>query len=111
MFTNTTNTRIAASRREIGLLRAVGADVRQVTARFAAEFSMTFFWGALTGVFVTAVLCAIGVDREMLDASIYRYMWIPPLYLMGIFGLCYGHLRLQIRKALQTSIVSSIQML
>jgi putative ABC transport system permease protein len=119
---NTTLISVSERRRELGLLRAVGASRRQVTAIVIGEAALIGLLGGviglLAGIGLTAIFIAVngGNMWGFQDLPLWASTWtsIRPALLNGSLGLltapflCAGAAWLPARQILQGSIIEAI---
>lgn len=108
LVNNSISAQIREGKRTIGTLRAVGASQRDITRSYVRQiFHMT-----VVGVVLGTVVYCIGnliwfrVYAETIGEFV---LWPAPILFVVIFGICYVHLRLQIRKVSRQSIVENIR--
>ncbi|MCP5101622.1 MAG: FtsX-like permease family protein, partial [Chloroflexi bacterium] len=92
---NTTMMSVTERRRELGLLRAVGATRRQVTAVITGEAALMGLIGGLIGLFTgvgLTIIFALSMGGQLygiVDLPLYRAAWqgAQPAVITGILGL------------------------
>lgn len=108
LVNNFISAQIRDGKRAIGTLRAVGASQRDIVRSFVRQI----FYMTVVGVVLGTLLYSFGY---MGLVSIYEGpmgvipLWPAPILFMLIFGICYVHLILQIRKVSSQSIVENIR--
>ena len=116
MINNALTARIREGRREIGTLRAVGANAADLTRSYVREL-----------LFMTGFGCAVGFAAFLMlwfGAGIIDWLrwhntakpvfeplhlWQTALGVLALFGVCAVNLRLQIRRHMKNSIVENIR--
>jgi putative ABC transport system permease protein len=120
---NTTVMGVAERRRELGLLRAVGATRRQVTAVVAGEAALMGFIGGglglVAGAGIIVILAVVygGNSWGVPDLDLWGAAWrsVQPALLNGLVGLvvapfiCAGAAWLPVRAILRGSIIETME--
>ncbi len=116
MINNALTARIREGKREIGTLRAVGANASDLTRSYVRELLFMTGFGSAVG-FAAFLLLWFGAG--FLDWLQWRYtpkpvfdplhIWQTALGVLALFAVCAANLRLQIRKHMKNSIVENIR--
>lgn len=112
IINNTLTARIRESKREIGTLRAFGADLGELAKSYTLQMFSMFTWG--TGLGFLAFLIGYGiiylahkVNESMMNLVFYPYITI--LFVIILFAVCAVNLRLKIKKEMKNSIIDNIR--
>ena len=106
---------IRRSRRQIGTLRAVGADYRVLSREYMYRLLSTFKWGTLSGficLISSAIACAVyvKVTGNALPIGEIRFTFIEPaVFTALLFALCAANLFIRLRREMNISITESIK--
>ena len=116
MINNALTTRIREGKREIGTLRAVGANAADLTRSYVRELLFMTGFGFAVG-FAAFLTFWFGVG--MIDWLQWHHtakpvfeplhIWQTALGVLALFGVCALNLRLQIRRHMKNSIVENIR--
>ncbi|MBI2865358.1 MAG: ABC transporter permease [Chloroflexi bacterium] len=96
----TMTTTVLERRSEIGLMKAIGADNRQVAQVFLAEAAVIGLLGGLLGYFVGAQFASF-VGQQVFGATIQPTMFVFPATLLLGLGLALLGSALPVRKAVK----------
>ncbi|MDO4739799.1 MAG: ABC transporter permease [Eubacteriales bacterium] len=115
MLSNAVSGRIRADVRQIGTLRAVGADRREVFRAYVWQFYRVFFVGLLIAWPVTAALNFL-LFGQFQTWSAYlngdaRLILITPVYFAPMLLLCLAGVRGKLRPIFRDSVVNNIRVL
>ena len=116
MINNALTTRIREDKREIGTLRAVGANATDLTRSYVRELLFMTGFGSAVG-FAAFLTFWFGVG--MIDWLQWHHtskpvfeplhIWQTALGVLALFGVCALNLHLQVRKHMKNSIVENIR--
>lgn len=116
MINNALTTRIREGKREIGTLRAVGANASDLTRSYVRELLFMTGFGSAVGF---AAFLTFWFGAGMIDWLQWHHtpkpvfeplhLWQTALGVLALFAVCALNLRLQIRKHMKNSIVDNIR--
>lgn len=112
IINNTLSAKIRESKREIGTLRAFGADLGELAKSYTLQMFSMFTWGTGLG-FLTFLIgyviiyLAHKIDDSMMNLVFYPYITI--LFVIILFAVCAVNLRLKIKKEMKNSIIDNIR--
>ena len=116
MINNALTTRIREGKREIGTLRAVGANASDLTRSYVRELLFMTGFGSAVGF---AAFLTFWFGAGMIDWLQWHHtpkpvfeplhLWQTALGVLALFTVCAVNLRLQIRKHMKNSIVENIR--
>lgn len=116
MINNALTARIREGKREIGTLRAVGANASDLTRSYVRELLFMTGFGSAVGF---AAFLALWFGAGFIDWLQWHYtakpvfdplrIWQTALGVLALFAVCAVNLRLQIRKHMKNSIVENIR--
>lgn len=116
MINNALTTRIREGKREIGTLRAVGANASDLTRSYVRELLFMTGFGSAVGF---AAFLTFWFGAGMIDWLQWHHtpkpvfeplhLWQTALGVLALFTVCAANLRLQIRKHMKNSIVENIR--
>ena len=116
MINNALTARIREGKREIGTLRAVGANASDLTRSYVRELLFMTGFGSAVG-FAAFLLLWFGAG--FIDWLQWHHtakpvfeplrIWQTALGVLALFAVCAVNLRLQIRKHMKNSIVENIR--
>lgn len=116
MINNALTARIREGKREIGTLRAVGANASDLTRSYVRELLFMTGFGSAVGF---AAFLALWFGAGFIDWLQWHHtakpvfeplrIWQTALGVLALFAVCAVNLRLQIRKHMKNSIVENIR--
>ncbi len=113
VINNALTARIREGKKEIGTLRAVGADLKVLSTSYIRQLLVIFGWGYGMGfgLYIIGYLLYIAINKAMeWNKDLFELRMIETLVLCSIlFAICSINLVLKIRKEMKHSIVENIR--
>lgn len=113
VINNALTARIREGKREIGTLRAVGADLKVLSSSYIRQLLVIFGWGYGMGfgIYIIGYLLYIAIRKSMeWNKVIFELRLVETFVLCSIlFVICAVNLVLKIRKEMKHSIVENIR--
>lgn len=112
IINNTLTAKIRESKREIGTLRAFGADLSELAKSYTLQMFSMFTWGTGLG-FLTFLIGYVitylvhKTNESTMDLVFYPYITV--LFVIILFAICAISLRLKIKKEMKNSIIDNIR--
>lgn len=113
VINNALTARIREGKKEIGTLRAVGADLKVLSSSYIRQLLVIFGWGYGMGfgIYIVGYLLYIAIRKSMeWNKDIFELRLVETFVLCSIlFVICAVNLVLKIRKEMKHSIVENIR--
>lgn len=113
VINNALTARIREGKREIGTLRAVGADLKVLSSSYIRQLLSIFGWGYGIGfgLYIIGYLLYMAIRKSMeLNKDMFELRMIETLVLCSVlFAICSINLVIKIRKEMKHSIVENIR--
>ena len=113
VINNALTARIREGKKEIGTLRAVGADLKVLSSSYIRQLLSIFGWGYGIGfsVYILGYVLYIAIRKAMdWNKDLFELKLIETLILCSIlFVICSVNLVLKIKKEMKHSIVENIR--
>lgn len=112
IINNTLSARIRESKREIGTLRAFGADLSELTKSYTLQMLSMFLWGTgigfsvfIIGYVIIYIVCKVN-ERSI---GLVFNPYISIMFVIMLFAVCSFNLWLKVRKEMKNSIIDNIR--
>ena len=113
VINNALTARIREGKREIGTLRAVGADLKVLSSSYIRQLLVIFGWGYGMGfgLYIIGYVLYIAINKSMnLGKDLFELRIVETFVLCSLlFVICAVNLVLKIRKEMKHSIVENIR--
>lgn len=114
LICNSFSSRIRNGKRDIGTLRAVGADAKELTSVYVRELIAVFGMGFGAGFGIRLVVhFAVLAINKLSETPVFTYvelkLAVPVLFIAVLFGVCALSLYFNIRRLMKDSIVDNIR--
>ena len=113
VINNALSARIREGKKEIGTLRAVGADMKVIVKSYIKQLISMFSWGYGLGfggyTLAHAVMKLLEKTGIIYESEMEYQIWQVGLMSIVLFGICALNLTLKIRKEMKHSIVENIR--
>ena len=113
VINNALTARIREGKREIGTLRAVGADLKVLSSSYIRQLLSIFGWGYGIGfgLYIVGYLLYVAIRKSMeWNKDLFELRMVETLVLCSIlFAICAINLVLKIKKEMKHSIVENIR--
>ncbi len=113
VINNALTARIREGKKEIGTLRAVGADLKVLSSSYIRQLLSIFGWGYGIGfgIYIVGYLLYIAIRKSMeWNKDIFELRMVETLVLCSIlFAICSINLVIKIKKEMKHSIVENIR--
>lgn len=113
VINNALTARIREGKREIGTLRAVGADLKVLSSSYIRQLLVIFGWGYGMGfgIYIIGYILYIAINKSMNSGKdLFELRMVETFVLCSLlFVICAVNLVLKIRKEMKHSIVENIR--